>query len=275
MIQAVAQTALLVRDYDEAKDFYCGKLGFELVEDTPLSAKRWVRIRAAGKQGSEILLSRAVDEEQQTLIGKQAGGRVLFFLHTDNLAVDYQTLRERGVQFVEEPRSESYGKVAVFKDLYGNRIDLIQPTVEPAPQPAFGSTRAATAQKTPKQVLSEWVRLMNTHEPEALAQLYEDNASNLQVAVGKPLVGRKAILDDFRLFFASIPDSFTNVENLFEAGQWAILEWSGGGTFRPTGKTFTLRGCGFFRVPDGKIVFQRGYWDKFTWFSQIGLPLGE
>lgn len=260
MIRSVVHTALLVRDYDEAKQFYCENLGFELVEDTLLHAgKRWVRIRAAGNQGSDILLSRAAGEYQQSVVGNQAGGRVLFFLHTDDLSADYTKMRERGVEFVEEPHQESYGTVAVFKDLYGNRIDLIEPP----------------RKRTPKQVLSEWVRFMNTHEPEKLAELYDENATNLQVALGKPLVGREAILQDFRVFFSNIPDSFTTVENLFEDGDWAILEWSGGGTFHPTAKAFTLRGCGFFRVNDERIVYQRGYWDKFTWFTQAGLPLEE
>jgi ketosteroid isomerase-like protein len=116
---------------------------------------------------------------------------------------------------------------------------------------------------------------MNTHESEALTKLYDEHATNVQVAIGKPLVGPQAILEDFRTFFSNIPDSFTKVENLFEDGEWAILEWSGGGTFKPTGKTFNLCGCGFFRVKEGKIVFQRGYWDKFTWFNQIDLPLVE
>lgn len=125
---------------------------------------------------------------------------------------------------------------------------------------------------TPKQVLQEWVKGMNSHQAEALAALYHEDAVNLQMAIGTPLQGRKAIQDDFADFFKNIPDTFTQVENLFEEGEWAILEWSGGGTFKPTGKKFTLRGCGFFHVIDGKIKFQRGYWDKATWFGQVGLP---
>lgn len=257
MIRELVHTALLVREYEEAKRFYCEKLGFEIVEDTPLTAeKRWMRIRPPGTRGSDLVLSRAVDDGQRSAVGNQTGGRVLFFLHTDNFEADYRTLGGKGVEFVEEPRNASFGTVAVFKDLYGNRIDLIQPTL-----------------KSPRQVLSEWIRLMNTHEPEALAALYDEDATNLQVAIGKPLIGRKAILDDFRTFFSKIPDSYTKAENLFEDGEWAILEWSGGGTFQPTGKAFAIRGCGFFRMKDDKIVFQRGYWDKFTWFTQIGLPV--
>ncbi len=127
MITGIVHTALVVRDYEEAKDFYCGKLGFVVVEDTQLEKKRWVRIRPPGGHGSEILLSKAVDEIQAAAIGKQAGGRVLFFMHTDNFDSDYENFRSLGIEFTEGPWDDSYGKIAVFKDLYGNRIDLIQP----------------------------------------------------------------------------------------------------------------------------------------------------
>jgi len=128
MIVGIAQTALLVREYEEAKQFYCGKLGFQVVEDTPLpSGKRWVRLEAPGGGGSEILLSRAVDEKQRASVGNQTGGRVLFFMHTDDFDADYKLFSEQGIEFVEGPRNEGHGKVAVFVDLYGNRIDLIEP----------------------------------------------------------------------------------------------------------------------------------------------------
>jgi catechol 2,3-dioxygenase-like lactoylglutathione lyase family enzyme len=127
MIVGLAHTALLVREYEEAKAFYCGKLGFEVVEDTPLPNKRWIRLRAPGKKGSEILLSRAVDDKQRASIGDQTGGRVLFFLHTDDLKSDHQRLSSQGIEFTEGPFEAAYGTVAVFKDLYGNRIDLIEP----------------------------------------------------------------------------------------------------------------------------------------------------
>jgi len=97
-----------------------------VTEDTPMPHKRWVRIAAPGKKGSEILLSRAVDDEQRSFIGKQAGGRVLFYFHTNNFDADYNLFCAKGIEFTEEPRDEDYGRVAVFKDLYGNRIDLIE-----------------------------------------------------------------------------------------------------------------------------------------------------
>ena len=127
MILGVIHTALIVREYDEAKQFYCEKLGFSVVEDSPQpGGKRWVRLGAPGKRGSEILLSRAVDDKQRASIGNQTGGRVLFFLQTDDFDSDYRSLRAKGVDFTEPPRDEVYGRVAVLKDLYGNRLDLIQ-----------------------------------------------------------------------------------------------------------------------------------------------------
>ena len=128
MITGIIHTALIVDEYEKAKSFYCDILGFSVVEDTQLpTGKRWVRLKAPGGNGSEILLSKAVDEKQRAAIGNQTGGRVLFFLHTNNFDSDYKLFQSKGVQFTEGPWDEIYGKVAVFKDLYGNRIDLIQP----------------------------------------------------------------------------------------------------------------------------------------------------
>lgn len=127
MITGILQTALIIRDYEETLDFYCGKLGFIVTEDTQLKQKRWVRIRTPGNQGSELLLVKATNEKESLAIGNQSGGRVLFYLYSDDFDSDYEQFRALGVEFSESPRTESYGKVAVFKDLYGNRIDLIQP----------------------------------------------------------------------------------------------------------------------------------------------------
>ena len=127
MITGIIHFALLVRDYDEAKKFYCGILNFEVVEDTELDTKRWLRIAPPGYLGSEILLSKATNDQEVAQVGNQAGGRVLLFLKSDDLEADFKKLSAEGVEFAEQPRTEAYGKVAVFKDLYGNRIDLIQP----------------------------------------------------------------------------------------------------------------------------------------------------
>ena len=125
---ALFAVTLLVRDYDEAIAFFTAALGFELAEDTPLTGgKRWVRVRPPGAAGASLLLARAATPEQQAEVGRQAGGRVGFFLHTPDFARDHAHMRAHGVRFVEEPRHEAYGTVAVFLDLYGNRWDLIEP----------------------------------------------------------------------------------------------------------------------------------------------------
>ncbi|HEX7878066.1 MAG TPA: VOC family protein [Candidatus Eisenbacteria bacterium] len=127
MTQRLAALALVVRDYDEAIAWFCDTLGFDLLEDTPLgNGKRWVRVRPPGGNGAELLLARAGNEEQAAHIGNQTGGRVFLFLETDDLERDYRAWSDRGVRFVERPRTEMYGQVVVFEDLYGNKWDLIE-----------------------------------------------------------------------------------------------------------------------------------------------------
>ena len=117
---------LLVRDYEEAIDWFVGKLGFELREDRALEGeKRWIRI-AAPRGGSEMLFARAVGAEQKAAVGRAAGGRVAFFLHTDDFDGDFARMQSAGVEFLEAPRIEAYGKVVVFADLLGNKWDLVQ-----------------------------------------------------------------------------------------------------------------------------------------------------
>lgn len=123
---ALTATAVLVRDYDEAIAFYAGVLGGELVEDTDQGGgKRWVVVRLPGA-GATLVLARAVTGEQRARIGDQTGGRVFLFVTTDDFARDHVALAERGVRFLEAPRHEPYGTVAVFVDLYGNKLDLIE-----------------------------------------------------------------------------------------------------------------------------------------------------
>ncbi len=127
MNQRIGYVALLVRDYDEALAFYTGVLGFDLIEDTALGGgKRWVLVAPPGNGGTCLLLAKATTPEQIARIGDQTGGRVFLFLHTDDFWRDYHALRARGLQFTEEPRRESYGTVAIFVDLYGNRWDLLE-----------------------------------------------------------------------------------------------------------------------------------------------------
>jgi steroid delta-isomerase-like uncharacterized protein len=126
--------------------------------------------------------------------------------------------------------------------------------------------------RTPKQVIHLWVDALNAHDANAAAALYHEDAINLQVASGTPIEGKSAIHRDFVKFFRSTPDTYTHIENLFEDGEWATLEWTGGGTFVGYGEeSDTLRGCGFFHVINGKIRFQRGYWDKLTWVKEMKL----
>jgi catechol 2,3-dioxygenase-like lactoylglutathione lyase family enzyme len=125
--QQIGYVALVVRDYDEAIAFYREKLDFVLVEDTHLEdGKRWVLIAPPGSAGTRLLLARAVGPEQTARIGKQTGGRVFLFLHTDDFWRDYNEYCARGVKFPRPPKEETYGTVAVFADLYGNLWDLLQ-----------------------------------------------------------------------------------------------------------------------------------------------------
>jgi catechol 2,3-dioxygenase-like lactoylglutathione lyase family enzyme len=128
MMQTIVHVALVVRDYDEAIEFFTKKLDFTLVEDTyqPAQDKRWVLVAPPGFGGPKILLARATTPEQERTIGNQTGGRVFLFLGTDDFWRDYNRMVERGIEFVREPRVESYGTVTVFKDLYGNLWDLVQ-----------------------------------------------------------------------------------------------------------------------------------------------------
>lgn len=129
MKQHLALATLVVRDYDEAISWYTETLGFGLLEDTflPDEDKRWVVVAPPGASQAALLLARAVGEHQASRVGDQTGGRVAFFLYTDDFWRDYRRLRDRGVVFVREPKVADYGTVAVFRDLYGNLFDLLEP----------------------------------------------------------------------------------------------------------------------------------------------------
>lgn len=128
MRQRIGLVTLVVGDYDEAISYFTQKLGFALLQDTPLGAgKRWVVVAPQATRGSGLLLAQAADERQRQAVGAQAGGRVFLFLYTDDFQRDHAAFEERGVVFIEEPRLEPYGTVAVFTDLYGNRWDPIEP----------------------------------------------------------------------------------------------------------------------------------------------------
>jgi catechol 2,3-dioxygenase-like lactoylglutathione lyase family enzyme len=128
MKQSIIHVALVVRDYDEAIEFYCQKLNFNLLEDTyqPEQDKRWVVVAPPGSAGTSLLLARAATPEQEAFIGRQSGGRVFLFLSTDDFWRDYHEMLGAGIKFIREPKEAPYGTVAVFEDLYGNLWDLIE-----------------------------------------------------------------------------------------------------------------------------------------------------
>jgi uncharacterized glyoxalase superfamily protein PhnB len=128
MQQYLAGISLVVNDYDEAIEFYTRKLSFTLLEDTRMSdTKRWVVVAPPGSTGCTLLLAKAANDAQRAAVGNQTGGRVFLFLHTDDFDRDYNQMQQAGIEFIESPRQEAYGKVVVFADLYGNRWDLIEP----------------------------------------------------------------------------------------------------------------------------------------------------
>jgi catechol 2,3-dioxygenase-like lactoylglutathione lyase family enzyme len=128
MLQSLAAITVLVPNYEEGLAFFCDLLGFTVLENTPLdSKKRWVAVAPSGGAGATLVLAVPSDERQRARLGDQTGGRVGFFLHTSDFWADYEILRSRGVSFLETPRRESYGLVAVFADPWGGKWDLLQP----------------------------------------------------------------------------------------------------------------------------------------------------
>lgn len=132
----------------------------------------------------------------------------------------------------------------------------------------------------PKELLQKWIDAFQARDLEKVVECYAFDAVNFQVAAGEPSVGIEQIHQDTAEFFQGFPDAWSKVENLISNEDWAAWEWIGGGTFlgkfyenQPTGKSFEIRGCGFFQFKDGKIILQRGYWDKHSWFSQIGIEI--
>jgi catechol 2,3-dioxygenase-like lactoylglutathione lyase family enzyme len=132
MKQSLGLISLVVRDYDEALEFFVGKLGFSVIEDSyvPDQAKRWVVVAPPGARESRLLLAKATTKSQLSCVGAQTGGRVFLFLYTDDFWRDYERYGAGGVTFVREPKHEAYGTVAVFRDLYGNLWDLLQPATD-------------------------------------------------------------------------------------------------------------------------------------------------
>ena len=129
-MQQIGHITLLVNDYDEAIEFFCAKLQFRLVDDKKMSdTKRWVLIAPPGSTGTSVLLTKATTDAQHNLVGKQAAGKVVMFLFTDNISEDYTNLLNHGVEIIEGPEVKPHGRVLIFADLYGNHYDLIEPNL--------------------------------------------------------------------------------------------------------------------------------------------------
>lgn len=133
--------------------------------------------------------------------------------------------------------------------------------------------------ETTEYVFHSWIKAFQAHDIDAIVQWYHDDAVNWQVAE-EPVVGRTAIKEMMQTFFTAFPDAYTNVESILIDGEWASWEWVGGGTFKndlgtikATGRSFEIRGCGFFHIVRGRIKLQRGYWDRASWYTQLGIPL--
>ena len=131
-----------------------------------------------------------------------------------------------------------------------------------------------------RELILRWIEAFQSCDAEAVAEFYSDDAVNFQVAMEQPAIGKEQIKLDTIEFFKGFPDAWSKVENIIADGDWAAWEWVGGGTFsgefygsQPTGKSFEIRGCGFLQFKNGKIICQRGYWDKLSWFSQVGIEI--
>lgn len=238
MPQRLAQVALLVRDYDEALAYFTGRLGFRVVEDTPLgTAKRWVVIAPPGPGGARLLLARAATPEQERTVGRQTGGRVFLFLHTDSFRRDYEAFRARGVAFIEEPREESYGTVAVFEDLYGNRWDLVQPRVTSAAADSRAPSSPAIPVLRSERLI---LRAFESRDVDPYAAMMADPEVTRFLGDGRPL----SRVDAWRQI-AILTGHWT----LRGFGLWAVEEQS-------TGRFVGRIGC---FEPEGWPGFEIGY----------------
>lgn len=175
MNQSILHIALVVRDYDEAIDFYCNKLNFKLIDDTyqPEQDKRWVVVSPPSAGGTNLLLAQASSSEQEKFIGNQSGGRVFLFLQTDDFERDFRAMNEAGIRFIREPKVEAYGTVAVFEDLYGNSWDLFEPVTQ--------EDHLATIESLERRLLEPQVRTSRQELDELIAESFVEFGSSGRV----------------------------------------------------------------------------------------------
>jgi len=244
MRQSLELVSLVVRDYDEALKFYVDVLGFKLVEDThvPEQGKRWVVVAPPGSSGARIVLARASNPDQAAHIGNQTGGRVFLFLHTDNFPRDYGQYLAKGIEFVRPPREEPFGTVAVFRDLYGNLWDLVQP---------MPSTSAAPSEHVLDAALYQTARLvLRPPLRDDAAVLFERYASDPEVTrfLGWPM---HASLNDTEAFL-----SFSQAEwTKWPVGPLLITSKENGDVLGATGLAFETS----YRASTG-FVLARDAW---------------
>jgi catechol 2,3-dioxygenase-like lactoylglutathione lyase family enzyme len=234
MKQRLIHVALVVRDYDEAIQFFCDRLHFRLVEDTPDPArdKRWVLVAPPGSDGPALLLARAANREQEAAIGRQTGGRVFLFLQTDDVWRDFKAMNAAAIKFVRGPTDEPYGIVAVFEDLYGNLWDLIQPKRPQAARATFGRV-APTIPVADIQralgfycdVLGFTVSLTNG-EPVTFAVIQQGGAQlHLEVQPGKAGSSHAHILvDDLNAVHQRLLRAGATIHQAPQAQEWGLRD---------------------------------------------------
>jgi catechol 2,3-dioxygenase-like lactoylglutathione lyase family enzyme len=276
--RALEAVTLVVRDYDEAIAYFTNVLGFARLEDTPLGGgKRWVRVGPPGG-GTTLLLARAATPAQEARVGAQTGGRVAFFLSTDDFGRDHRALCARGVRFSEEPRTEAYGRVAVFEDLYGNRWDLVERP------PAAGSVSALSAGELERLWAEHLAGEFEQKDVEAtLATMVEDASVN-HVPVGTGGRGKAALRAFYRDdFIPSWPGDLElePVNRVVGAGQLVdelhlrftherLMPWFLPGV-PPTGRRVELDLVVVVEFRGDKLAAERIYWDHARVLRQVGL----
>lgn len=260
MEQSIGLVALVVREYDEAIAFYVGVLGFTLLEDSyvPEQDKRWVVVAPPGGQESRLLLARAVGDEQSSRIGNQTGGRVFLFLTTDDFWRDFRRYTAAGVVFVREPRDESYGTVAVFRDLYGNLWDLVQRNRRPLAQ-----LREFAARYTAAWCSQDAARVATFFSP----------GGSLAINGGPAAVGRAAITASAQGFMTAFPDLEVTMDDLVAQGDRILYRWTLAGTNTGpggSGQRVRISGVESWRIgSDGLVAESLGSFDVADYQRQL------
>jgi predicted ester cyclase/catechol 2,3-dioxygenase-like lactoylglutathione lyase family enzyme len=272
MPHTIARLSLAVRDYDEAIAFFTGALRFVVLEDEPRgSGKRWVVVAPPGP-GVALVLAKAVTAEQRARIG-ETGGRVLLFLHTDDFAAEHAHMLAAGVRFVEQPRHEPHGKVAIFLDLYGNRWELIEPAQKTEPVADAADTR-----EHGKGLVRAMVAAINAQDWAALEIVVAPDFVRHSDAAGEPAVRSRAQLVAFlKSELMTFPDAEESLLDLVAQGDRVAVRHSFTGTqhgtlgmHAPSGRRMTATYLAIYRIAGGRIVEAWVEWDAAAGLRQLG-----